>query len=174
MKKQHRRLTAMAVVVLSILALSAPLIAAEKIEIAMGYIPNVQFSPYYIAQEMGFFQEEDLEVSFDYGMSTDIMTLVAGGHVDFGISDGDQVIIARDRGIPVKVVYTMYVKYPVGIVSFQEKGLTIVPLRMYMKGNCAKVEIALARGKKLYDKRAAMDKRETQRRIEREIKSQQR
>jgi NitT/TauT family transport system substrate-binding protein len=100
--------------------------AAENIEIAMGYIPNVQFAPYYVAQEKGFFAEEDLQVTFDYGMSTDIMTLVAGGKVDFGISDGDQVIVARDRGIPVKVVYTMYVKYPVGIVSFKEKGLTSI------------------------------------------------
>jgi NitT/TauT family transport system substrate-binding protein len=100
--------------------------AAEKIEIAMGYIPNVQFAPYYVAREKGFFAEEDLQVTFDYGMSTDIMTLVAGGRVDFGISDGDQVIVARDRGIPVKVVYTMYVKYPVGIVSFREKGLTSI------------------------------------------------
>jgi SsrA-binding protein len=58
--------------------------------------------------------------------------------------------------------------------AIQEKGLTIVPLRMYMKTNRAKVEIAVARGKKLYDKRAAIDKRETQRRIEREIKSRQR
>jgi NitT/TauT family transport system substrate-binding protein len=100
--------------------------ASEKIEIAMGYIPNVQFAPYYVAMEKGFFAEEDLQVTFNYGMSTDIMTLVAEGLVDFGISDADQVIIARDRGIPVKVVYTMYVKYPVGIVSFKEKGLTTV------------------------------------------------
>jgi NitT/TauT family transport system substrate-binding protein len=100
--------------------------AAESIEIAMGYIPNVQFAPYYVAQEKGFFAEEDLQVAFDYGMSTDIMTLVAGGKVEFGISDGDQVIVARDRGIPVKVVYTMYVKYPVGIVSFKEKGLASI------------------------------------------------
>ena len=58
--------------------------------------------------------------------------------------------------------------------AVQEKGLTIVPLRLYMKNNRAKVEIALARGKKLYDKRAAIEKKETQRRIEREIKAQQR
>jgi len=97
--------------------------AAEKIEIAMGYIPNVQFAPYYVALEKGFFSDEGLQVTFDYGMSTDIMTLVAEGLVDFGISDGDQVIIARDKGIPVKVIYTMYAKYPVGIVSFKERGL---------------------------------------------------
>jgi NitT/TauT family transport system substrate-binding protein len=101
-----------------------PAFSADRIEIAMGYIPNVQFAPYYVAMEKGYYDEENLLVSFDYGMSTDIMTLVAEGVVDFGISDGDQVIIARDRGIPVKVVYTMYVKYPVGIMSFVEKGIT--------------------------------------------------
>jgi SsrA-binding protein len=56
-------------------------------------------------------------------------------------------------------------------IAIQEKGLTIVPLRLYLKGNRAKVEIAVGRGKKLYDKRAAIDKRETERRLEREIKS---
>ncbi len=102
------------------------LYGGEKIDIAMGYIPNVQFAAYYIAEEMGYFTEEGLEVTFDYGMSTDIMTLVAEGLVDFGITDGDQVIIARDKGIPVKVVYTMYVKYPVGVVSLKKKGLDSV------------------------------------------------
>ena len=58
--------------------------------------------------------------------------------------------------------------------AVQEKGLTIVPLRLYMKDNRAKVEIALARGRKLYDKRAAIEEKETQRRIEREIKARQR
>ncbi len=52
----------------------------------------------------------------------------------------------------------------------QEKGLTIVPLRMYLKKNRAKVEIALARGKKQYDKRAAISKREAAREIDREFK----
>jgi SsrA-binding protein len=55
--------------------------------------------------------------------------------------------------------------------AVQEKGLTIVPLRMYLKNNRAKVEIALARGKKLYDKRAAIAKKEAQRVVEREMKS---
>jgi SsrA-binding protein len=52
----------------------------------------------------------------------------------------------------------------------QEKGLTIIPLRLYFKGKHAKVEIALCRGKRLYDKRAAIIERETRRNIEREFK----
>jgi NitT/TauT family transport system substrate-binding protein len=97
-------------------------IAAVKI--AMGYIPNVQFAPYYVAVEKGYFEDEGLNATFDYGMSTDIMSLVAQGLVHFGISDGDQVIVAREKGLPVKVVYSMYVKYPVGVVSLKEKGIT--------------------------------------------------
>jgi SsrA-binding protein len=56
----------------------------------------------------------------------------------------------------------------------QEKGLTIVPLRMYLKGNKAKVEIALARGKRLYDKRDAIANRDNQRQMERELRDRHR
>jgi SsrA-binding protein len=49
----------------------------------------------------------------------------------------------------------------------EQKGLTIVPLRIYFKHGWAKVEIALARGKKLHDKRRDIAERDTQRRIDR-------
>ena len=55
--------------------------------------------------------------------------------------------------------------------AVQEKGLTIVPLRVYLKNNRAKVEIALARGKKLYDKREAIAKRDVDREVRAELKS---
>lgn len=52
----------------------------------------------------------------------------------------------------------------------REKGLTIVPLKIYLEGRNIKVEIALARGKKLYDKRDDMKKKEEKRRAERAVK----
>lgn len=52
-----------------------------------------------------------------------------------------------------------------------ERGFTVVPLRLYLKGGLVKVEIGLARGKKLYDKRAAIAERETKRQIERALKT---
>ncbi len=54
----------------------------------------------------------------------------------------------------------------------QEKGLTLVPLKLYIKGNIAKVEVALAKGKKLYDKRESIIRRETEREMARAIKRQ--
>lgn len=51
-----------------------------------------------------------------------------------------------------------------------ERGYTMVPLRMYLKGNKAKVEIGVVRGKRQYDKRAAIAKRDENRRLHREWK----
>ena len=51
-----------------------------------------------------------------------------------------------------------------------EKGFTIIPLRIYFKGPYAKVEIATARGKRKYDKRQDIARREADREIERKIK----
>ena len=51
-----------------------------------------------------------------------------------------------------------------------EKGLTLVPIRLYIKDSRAKVEVALAKGKKLYDKRDSMILRETQREMGRAVK----
>ncbi len=51
-----------------------------------------------------------------------------------------------------------------------ERGLTLVPLRLYFKGKVAKVEIALVRGKRAYDKRSAISDREAKREIDRRIK----
>ncbi len=52
----------------------------------------------------------------------------------------------------------------------KQRGLTLVPLRVYNKGRRIKIEIGLARGKRQYDKRDAIAKRETAKKIERELK----
>jgi len=54
----------------------------------------------------------------------------------------------------------------------QEKGLTLIPLRMYFSNGKAKVELALARGKKLYDKREAQAGKDARRQIERALRDQ--
>ena len=52
----------------------------------------------------------------------------------------------------------------------EQKGYTIIPLKLYFKNGYAKVEIGLARGKKLYDKRSDIAERETKRRIDRMLR----
>jgi SsrA-binding protein len=57
------------------------------------------------------------------------------------------------------------------IGTMTQKNLTLVPLKLYIKNRTAKVELGVARGKKLYDKREAIARREVEREIERGMKS---
>ena len=54
--------------------------------------------------------------------------------------------------------------------SLQEKGLTLVPLKVYFKNSLVKLEIGVARGKKLYDKRDDAAKKDAKRQIDRAMK----
>ena len=56
-------------------------------------------------------------------------------------------------------------------VNLSSKGLTIVPLRLYIKNHRAKVELGLVRGKKMYDKRQVIAKKEADREMRRAIKT---
>src|SRR5438477_11452418 len=56
------------------------------------------------------------------------------------------------------------------LAKVQTKGLTLVPLKIYLKGGTAKIELGLCRGKKLYDKRDAIAERDSKREIERIVR----
>lgn len=58
--------------------------------------------------------------------------------------------------------------------AVREKGLTLIPVRLYFAGSLVKVELALARGKKLYDKRDSMAERDSKRQIARAMKEKNR
>lgn len=101
----------------------------EKIEseitIALGYIPNVQFLPFYVAQEKGYFEEEGFKkVNLEYGTSSNVISLLAEGGIDLALTDGDSLIIAREKGFGIQNLFTFYKNNPVCIVSKKEKNIT--------------------------------------------------
>ena len=53
--------------------------------------------------------------------------------------------------------------------NVRQKGVTVVPVKIYLKDGRAKLDIALAKGKKLYDKRAEMAKKDSEREVERQL-----
>ena len=78
----------------------------------------------------------------------------------------------ENQEISLRPKKLMLHKYEINklIGKLNEKGLTLVPLRVYFKGSLVKVEIGLARGKKLYDKRDDIRKRDLKREHERDYK----
>ena len=95
----------------------------EAVSVGVGFIPNIQFAPFYVAQAKGFFEEEGLDVSLEYGFENDFVALTAQGERDFAVASGDQVILARAQGLPLVYVMKWYERFPVGVMALSESGI---------------------------------------------------
>ncbi|ADV68495.1 ABC transporter substrate-binding protein [Deinococcus maricopensis] len=98
--------------------------AQQNVTIGLGYLPNVQFAPFYAAQKEGYFRREGLNVTFKHGYVSELMPLLLQGKIDFVVGDAEDAILAHAQGAPVKYVMAMYQRVPVTVFSLGAKGIT--------------------------------------------------
>jgi NitT/TauT family transport system substrate-binding protein len=94
------------------------------VKLGLGYIPSVQFAPFYVAIEKGYFDREGIAVELEHGFETDFLKLLGTNERQFIVASGEQVIIGRSQGLPVTYVATWYRRFPVVLFAPTDKGIT--------------------------------------------------
>lgn len=93
----------------------------QSLKLAIGYIPHIQFAPLYVAIDKGFYKDEGIDLSIEYGFGVDIFSLLESEKIDLGLSDSDMLIISGSKGFKAGVVFQYYQKYPVSVVALKDK-----------------------------------------------------
>lgn len=90
----------------------------KDVSIGLGYIPDIQFAPFYVAQQKGYYKAAGLNVTFHHGIVPDLIGSMIAGKNTLVFAGGDELLEAMDKSSSVKAidVGTVFEKYPVSII----------------------------------------------------------
>lgn len=94
------------------------------VSLGVGFVPNMQFAPFYVGIEKGLFAEQGIDLAMDYGFENDYLALVGTDEFQFMIGSGDQAVLGRAQGLPVRYVAAWYTRYPVVVFARAEAEIT--------------------------------------------------
>jgi NitT/TauT family transport system substrate-binding protein len=94
-----------------------------SVTIALGYFPNIQFAPFYVAESKGYYRQVGLDVTFRSGIEPDVLALLSSGKAQFAVAGGDEVLEAGAQGRHVRYVMTQYSRFPTAVFSLKSAGI---------------------------------------------------
>lgn len=90
--------------------------ATKDVSIGLGYIPDIQFAPFYVAQSKGYYKAAGLNVTLNHGIVPDLIGSMVAGKNTFVFAGGDELLMARDKKVNAVDVATIFQKYPVSLI----------------------------------------------------------
>src|SRR5260370_16310967 len=99
----------------------------KDVSIGFGYIPDIQFSPFYVAQSKGYYQAAGLNVTFHHGFVNDLIGSMVLGHDTFALATGDEELAARGKNRPVVTLASIYHCYPVTLIVPTGSSICTLP-----------------------------------------------
>lgn len=93
-----------------------PQTGLKSVSIGLGYIPDIQFAPFYVAQSKGYYRNAGLDVTFHHGIVNDLIGSMVLGKDNFVFAGGDETLVARSKNLPVVDVSTIFQRYPVSLI----------------------------------------------------------
>lgn len=99
----------------------------EKVSIRLCWLHQSQFAGFYFADKAGFYKNEELNVTFNPGgVDFPAIQSVIGGSDQFGIATAQQIILAREKSVPVVAIAMIFRKNPWVLFSLKESGIDSV------------------------------------------------
>jgi NitT/TauT family transport system substrate-binding protein len=97
----------------------------KKVVLRLKWVHQAQFAGFYAAVEKGFYKDAGLDVEIRPGGSDfPSVQMVASGSEEFGVTGADQILLAREKGVPVTALSTIYRETPFVLFSLKESGIT--------------------------------------------------
>lgn len=95
-----------------------------EVTVGLTYIPDVQFAPFYAAEDAGYFAEEGVKVNIrHHGSQESLFGALQSGDEDVVFAGGDEMMVARSTGIDVVNWATMYQDYPVQLIVLEDSAI---------------------------------------------------
>ncbi len=108
---------------LSLSLLFSANVCEAKIRLALNWKPEPQFGGFYAAEQNGEFKKRNLDVEImPGGAGTPVIQMIGLGSVEYGLVSGDEIVIARSRGMKVVALFATYQTHPQGVMAHAERG----------------------------------------------------
>jgi NitT/TauT family transport system substrate-binding protein len=98
---------------------------AQKVRVGLGYLPDVQFAPFYLGVVEGLYEKQGLEVEFQHGFVTELYPLLAQGKLEFVVGDAEDVM-SLPGNTSFKYLMAMYQKVPNALFSLTDKNIKTI------------------------------------------------